>query len=79
MYLEDLFVLPEYRGRGYGKRLLVHLGQICVARGYGRMEWSVLNWNELALRVYRAVGARPMSEWTVQRLTGDSLRALADS
>jgi len=79
MYLEDLFVRPEWRGRGYGRRLLAHLGRICMERGYGRMEWSVLNWNELALNIYRRIGARPMSEWTVQRLTGEALRQLAES
>ena len=77
MYLEDLFVLPEWRGRGFGRRLLIHLAGIAVDRGYGRMEWSVLDWNELALGVYRRIGARPMAEWTVQRLTGATLRALA--
>lgn len=79
MYLEDLFVVPKWRGRGLGRRLLAHLARIAVDRGYGRMEWSVLDWNELALRVYRAVGARAMDEWTVHRLSGDSLRALAAS
>ena len=77
LYLEDLFVIPKWRGRGLGRQLLAHLARIAVERGYGRMEWSVLDWNELALRVYRAVGARPMDEWTVHRLTGDSLRTLA--
>jgi GNAT superfamily N-acetyltransferase len=77
MYLEDLFVFPEWRGRGLGRALLVHLARIAVDRGYGRMEWSVLDWNELALRVYRALGARPMDEWTVHRLTGDALCELA--
>ncbi|MCC7416064.1 MAG: GNAT family N-acetyltransferase [Acidobacteria bacterium] len=79
MYLEDLFVLPEWRGRGLGRQLLAHLARVAVERGYGRMEWSVLDWNEQALGVYRAVGARPMDEWTVQRLTGDALRALAQT
>lgn len=79
MYLEDLFVVPKWRGRGLGRRLLAHLARIAVDRGYGRMEWSVLDWNELALRMYRAVGARAMDEWTVHRLSGDSLRALAAS
>ena len=77
LYLEDLFVRPEWRGRGLGRRLLAHLARIAVERGYGRMEWSVLDWNEQAIAVYRKVGATPMSEWTVQRLTGDRLRALA--
>lgn len=78
LYLEDLFVMPRWRSRGLGRLLLAHLARIAVDRGYGRMEWSVLNWNETALRVYRAVGAKPMDEWTVQRLSGDSLRALAE-
>ena len=77
MYLEDLFVLPEWRGRGFGRKLLAHLAGIAVDRQYGRMEWSVLDWNELALGVYRSIGARPMDEWTVQRLSGDTLQALA--
>jgi GNAT superfamily N-acetyltransferase len=77
LYLEDLFVLPAWRGHGLGRRLLTHLAGLAVDRGYGRMEWSVLDWNELALGVYRRIGARPMDEWTVHRLTGDSLRALA--
>ena len=77
LYLEDLFVKPAWRGKGIGKALLAHLARIAVDRGCGRMEWSVLDWNEMALGVYRAVGARPMSEWTVQRLTGSALEALA--
>jgi len=79
LYLEDLFVLPAWRGRGLGRRLLTHLAKVAVDRGYGRMEWSVLDWNELALGVYRRIGARPMDEWTVHRLTGDSLQKLAES
>ena len=77
LYLEDLFVVPQWRGRGLGRMLLAHLARLAVDRGYGRMEWSVLDWNEMAIRVYRGVGARPMDEWTVYRLTGDPLRALA--
>jgi len=77
LYLEDLFVRPAFRRRGLGRQLLAHLARLAVDRGCGRMEWSVLNWNETALRVYRAAGARPMSEWTVQRLTGQALRDLA--
>ena len=77
LYLEDLFVKPEWRGRGLGRMLLARLARIAVERGYGRMEWSVLDWNELALRVYRAVGARPMDQWTVYRLNGEALRDLA--
>jgi GNAT superfamily N-acetyltransferase len=79
LYLEDLFVRPEFRNRGLGGQLLAHLARTAVARGCGRMEWSVLNWNETALRVYRAIGARPMDEWTVQRLTGRALADLAAS
>ena len=77
LYLEDLYVKPEWRGRGIGRALLGHLARIAVDRGCGRMEWSVLDWNELALGVYRAIGARPMTEWTVQRLSGSALTALA--
>jgi GNAT superfamily N-acetyltransferase len=77
LYLEDLYVTPARRGHGLGRRLLSHVAGVAVERGYGRMEWSVLNWNELALSVYRKIGARPMSEWTVQRLTGTALRELA--
>lgn len=77
IYLEDLFVLPENRGRGVGRALLAELAAIAVERGCGRFEWSVLDWNEPALKIYRALGAVPMSEWTVQRLTGDALKRLA--
>jgi GNAT superfamily N-acetyltransferase len=77
LYLEDLFVLPRWRGRGLGRQLLAELARLAVVRGCARMEWSVLDWNELALRVYRAVGAKPLDEWTVQRLDGDALRTLA--
>ena len=77
LYLEDLFVLPEHRGLGLGKRLMVHLAQLAVSRGYGRFEWSVLDWNEPAIRFYRRLGAVGLEEWTVQRVTGDALQALA--
>lgn len=77
LYLEDIFVNPEWRKHGLGTMLLARLARIAVDRGYGRMEWSVLDWNEMALRVYRAVGARPMDQWTVYRLNGDALRQLA--
>ena len=77
LYLEDLFVRPEFRKQGIGRALLAHLAAVAVRRGCGRMEWSVLNWNEMALRVYRAAGAVPLTEWTVQRLTGAPLAALA--
>jgi GNAT superfamily N-acetyltransferase len=78
LYLEDLFVHPEWRGRGFGTRLLAHLARLALDRGWGRMEWSVLDWNETALRVYRRIGARALEGWTVQRLTGDGLRRLAE-
>lgn len=77
LYLEDLFVLPRFRGRGLGQRLLAELARIAVDASCARMEWSVLDWNELALRVYRRVGAQPLDGWTVQRLDGEALRALA--
>ncbi|MBD9480409.1 GNAT family N-acetyltransferase [Pseudoxanthomonas sp. PXM02] len=79
LYLEDLFVLPDYRGLGLGKRLMVHLAQLAVSRGYGRFEWSVLDWNEPAIRLYRSLGAIGLDEWTVQRVSGDALQALARS
>ena len=77
LYLEDLFVLPEARGSGAGKALLVRLAQLAVARDCARLEWAVLDWNSPAIDFYRAIGARPMDEWTVQRLDGGALRALA--
>src|SRR5450759_1456481 len=76
MYLEDLFVLPDHRGRGVGRALLAHLAHIASERGCGRLEWAVLNWNQEAIRFYQRLGARPNSEWTVYRLTGEALRAL---
>ena len=79
LYLEDLFVLPAARGAGLGKALLVHLAGIAVARGYARFEWSVLDWNEPAIGLYKALGARPMDEWTVMRVDGEALTALAGS
>jgi GNAT superfamily N-acetyltransferase len=77
VYLEDLYVRPEYRGRGFGRALLAHLAGICVERGYGRFEWWCLDWNEPALEFYRNIGAVPMEDWTVQRLTGQHLHDLA--
>ena len=77
LYLEDLYVRPAHRGRGLGRRLLAHLAAVAVARGCWRFEWSVLDWNELAIASYRRAGAAPMDEWTVYRLTGEPLRALA--
>ena len=77
LYLEDLFVKPEYRGRGVGLALLQQLAKIAVERDYGRVEWSVLDWNEPAIGFYKKLGAVPMDEWTVQRVTGDALVHLA--
>ena len=77
IYLEDLFVVPEHRGRGVGKALLEALARLAVERDCGRLEWAVLDWNESAIAFYERLGARPNSEWTVYRLTGESLRALA--
>ncbi len=77
LYLEDLFVRPAARGLGIGKALLVHLAGIAVARGYGRFEWSVLDWNEPAIGFYKALGAEARDEWTVMRVDGDALTALA--
>ena len=79
LYLEDLFVVPEWRGRGVGHALLAHLAGVALTRGCGRMEWSVLNWNEPAIRFYLGIGAKPMDDWTVYRLTGDDLVRLAGS
>lgn len=77
LYLEDLFVDPAMRGGGIGVALMSALAQIAVERGYGRFEWSVLDWNEPALAFYRSLGALPQREWTVQRVTGEPLTALA--
>jgi GNAT superfamily N-acetyltransferase len=77
LYLEDLFVVPEWRGRGIGRALLSHLARIAVDRKCGRMEWSVLNWNAPAIAFYRSLGAKPMDDWTVYRLTGDDIARLA--
>ena len=77
LYLEDLYVLESHRGKGIGKALLVQLAKIAVERNCGRMEWAVLDWNELAIGFYKKLGARPNDEWTVFRLAGDSLRDLA--
>ncbi|MEV1020466.1 GNAT family N-acetyltransferase [Streptomyces sp. NPDC050264] len=76
IYLEDLYVRPGARGGGYGKALLTALARICVERGYERLEWSVLNWNEPSIQFYRALGARPQSEWSMYRLTDDGLSRL---
>ena len=77
MYLEDLFVIPEKRGLGYGKALLKYVARIAVERNCGRMEWICLDWNESALEIYRSIGAVPMSDWTVQRLDGQALKSFA--
>lgn len=77
IYLEDLYVRPGARGGGHGKALLAELARTCVERGYERLEWSVLDWNTPALDFYRSVGAVPMDEWTVHRLTDDALHRLA--
>ncbi|PWT81840.1 MAG: N-acetyltransferase [Blastocatellia bacterium] len=79
IYLEDLFVEPPWRGRGFGRRLLAHLAAIAVARGCHRLEWSVLDWNTPAIGFYRRIGARPMDDWTMYRLTGAALQKLADA
>jgi len=79
LYLEDLFVRPEKRGKGYGRALLERLAQIAQERGCGRMEWAVLDWNDPAIQFYRKLGAVPMNEWTVFRLTADGIAKLADS
>ena len=78
LYLEDLFVKPEKRGKGYGRALLVELAKAARDRGCGRMEWAVLDWNEPAIKFYRALGAKPMDEWTVFRLTRDGIENLAN-
>ncbi len=77
IYLEDLFVLPEYRGKGYGKGLIRKLAAIAVERGCGRLEWWCLDWNRPSIDFYLALGAEPMNEWTTYRLEGGSLQALA--
>ena len=79
LYLEDLFVRPKDRGKGYGRALLIQLAKIARDRGCGRMEWAVLDWNESAIEFYRKLGAKPMDDWTVFRLTGDGIAKLADA
>jgi GNAT superfamily N-acetyltransferase len=78
IYLEDLFIKPEYRGRGYGKALLRHLAKICDERGYGRFQWWVLDWNSPAIEFYRSLGAVAMDEWTVYRVSGQALKDLGN-
>lgn len=77
IYLEDLYVRPEARGAGHGKALLANLAKIAAERGYARVEWSVLNWNEPSIRFYESLGAQAQSEWSTFRLTGDALTAVA--
>jgi GNAT superfamily N-acetyltransferase len=77
IYLEDLFVRPEFRGKGIGRAMLAHIAGLAKERGCGRLEWSVLNWNEPAIKLYRGIGAVPMDEWTVYRVTGKALNELA--
>ncbi|HEY5267501.1 MAG TPA: GNAT family N-acetyltransferase [Acidimicrobiales bacterium] len=79
IFLEDLFIKPEFRSRGYGKELLVHLAAECVAKGYQRFQWSVLDWNQPAIDFYRSLGAEAMNEWTDFRLSGAALAELARS
>lgn len=78
IYLEDLYVKPAYRGKGYGKAILKKLASIAVVRGCGRLEWSCLDWNKPSIDFYLSLGAKPMSDWTVYRITGDTLNQLAD-
>lgn len=77
LYLEDLFVMPEHRGKGYGKKLFTRLARLAVDRGYARMEWTCLDWNAPSIAFYQSMDARPMSEWTNWRLQGDTLIAAA--
>ena len=79
MYLEDIFVRPRFRRYGLGRMLLGRLAQIAVERGYGRVEWTVLDWNTPSIEFYKALGAKPMDEWTLFRLTGEPLRRLGTS
>jgi GNAT superfamily N-acetyltransferase len=78
IYLEDLYVKPEYRGKGYGKAILKKLASVAVERGCGRLEWWCLDWNKPSIDFYRSLGAKPMSDWTVYRIAGDTLKQLAD-
>jgi GNAT superfamily N-acetyltransferase len=79
LYLEDLFVKPEWRGQGIGRQLLVHLARLAVERDCGRFEWAVLDWNEPAIQFYRGLGAHPLNEWTIFRVSGEALRRLAEA
>jgi GNAT superfamily N-acetyltransferase len=77
LYLEDIFVLPEHRGRGHGRALLAHLARLALTRGCGRFEWSVLDWNEPAIGFYESLGARRLDDWRIFRVTGEALEKLA--
>ena len=77
IYLEDLYIRPQYRGQGWGKRLLQHLAAKCIANDWGRFQWWVLDWNEPSIEFYKALGAVPMDEWTIYRVSGDALAKLA--
>lgn len=79
IYLEDLFVDPDFRGKGIGKALLQHLGKKCVRENLGHFQWWVLNWNEPSIDFYKSIGAVPQDEWTVMRVTGDALKRLAET
>jgi len=79
MYLEDLYVKPEHRGKGLGRALLARLASIAVHRNYGRVDWAVLDWNEPAIRFYESLGAKRMDDWRIFRLTGDALQGLKDA
>ena len=79
LYLEDLFVLPEYRGKGIGTAILKRLAQIALERNCGRLEWSCLDWNKPSIQFYLSLGAEPMSEWTIYRLTEDKIKKLAEN
>lgn len=78
IYLEDLYVKTDYRGQGVGRKLLSHLARICIDNGYGRLQWWVLDWNSEAIKFYESIGAKPMDEWTVWRVSETSLKKLAD-
>lgn len=78
IYLEDLYVKPEFRGKGYGKSLLKHLAKLAKEKKCGRLEWWVLDWNKASINFYKNIGAEPMNDWTVYRLTGDALKKLAE-
>jgi|ERR1700722_2010103 GNAT superfamily N-acetyltransferase len=79
IFLEDLFVKEDFRGRGYGTALLVHLAKECVAKGYRRLQWSVLDWNQPSIDFYRSLGAEAMDEWIIFRVVGEALSKLAES